>query len=80
VGACRVDDQARARLHARYERLITDGQAANPPPPASGRRQGRTRRSPAGRLLARLDAHRDEVLRSLDDCRVPFDNNQACGW
>jgi transposase/uncharacterized coiled-coil protein SlyX len=77
VGACRVDDQARARLHARYERLITDGQAANPPPPASGRRQGRTRRSPAGRLLARLDAHRDEVLRSLDDCRVPFDNNQA---
>jgi transposase len=77
VGACRVDDQARARLHARYERLITDGQAANPPPPASGRRPGRTRRSPAGRLLARLDAHRDEVLRSLDDCRVPFDNNQA---
>lgn len=29
------------------------------------------RRSPAGRLLARLDAHRDEVLRFLDDCRVP---------
>jgi transposase len=77
VGACRVDDEVRARLHARYERLITDGQAANPPPPASGRRQGCTRRSPAGRLLARLDAHRDEVLRSLDDCRVPFDNNQA---
>jgi transposase len=24
--------------------------------------------------LARLDAHRDEVLRSLDDTRVPFDN------
>jgi hypothetical protein len=21
--------------------------------------------------------HRDEVLRLLDDCRVPFDNNQA---
>jgi transposase len=27
--------------------------------------------------LARLDRHRDEVLRSLDDCRVAFDNNQA---
>jgi transposase len=35
------------------------------------------RHSPAANLLARLDAHRDEVLRSLDDWRVPFDNNQA---
>jgi Transposase IS66 family len=34
-------------------------------------------RSPAARLLARLDAHRDEVLRFLDDLRVPFTNNQA---
>jgi transposase len=32
---------------------------------------------PAARLLARLDAHREEVLRLLDDTRVPFDNNQA---
>jgi transposase len=24
-----------------------------------------------------LDAHRDEVLRCLDDLRVPFTNNQA---
>ena len=77
AGVQRVDDPARARLHTRYERLLVDGQAANPPPPASGRRPGRARRSPAARLLARLDTHRDEVLRSLDDCRVPFDNNQA---
>jgi transposase len=71
------DDQARARLRVRYERLLADGQAANPPPPTIGRRRGRARRSSAARLLARLDTHRDEVLRSLDDCRVPFDNNQA---
>jgi transposase len=79
AGTGRVDDQARARLHARYQRLIADGQAVNPPPPrlATGRRWGRARRSPAGRLLARLDTHRDEVLRLLDDTRVPFDNNQA---
>jgi transposase len=75
AGAARVDDAARARLHARYERLLADGQAANPPPRAA--RRGRLRRSPAARLLTRLAAHRDEVLRSLDDCRVPFDNNQA---
>jgi transposase len=75
--ADRVDDEARARLHARYQRLLAAGQAANPPPPATGRRRGRARRSPAARLLARLDAHREEVLRSLDDSRVPFDNNQG---
>jgi transposase len=75
AGLQRVDNQARARLHARYERLLADGRAANPPPRAA-RRVG-VRRSPAARLLARLDAHRDEVLRSLDDPRVPFDNNQG---
>jgi transposase len=77
AGAGQVDDEVRARLHARYQRLLADGQAANPPPPAIGRRRGRAPRSPAARLLARLDAHRDEVLRLLDDTRVPFDNNQA---
>jgi transposase len=77
AGACRVQDAARARLHTRYERLLADGKVANPPPPASGRLRARARRSPAGRLLARLDTHRDEVLRCLDDTRVPFDNNQA---
>jgi transposase len=75
--AGQVDDEVRARLHARYQRLLADGQAANPPPPAIGRRRGRAPHSPAARLLARLDAHRDEVLRLLDDTRVPFDNNQA---
>jgi transposase len=77
AGADRVDDQPRARLRLRYQRLLADGQAANPPPPVTSRRQGRTRRSPAGNLLARLDRHRDQVLRLLDDTRVPFDNNQA---
>jgi transposase len=76
-GAERVDADVRARLHARYRRLLADGLAANPPPLATGRRRGRGRRSHAGRLLARLDIHREEVLRLLDDTRVPFDNNQA---
>jgi transposase len=77
AGADRVDDEARARLQGRYQRLLADGRAANPPPPATGRSRGRARRSPAARLLARLDAHREEVLRSLEDSGVPFDNNQA---
>jgi hypothetical protein len=77
AGAGRVEDAVLGRLRARYRRLLTDGQAANPPPPAIGRRRGRARRSPAANLLVRLDAHQDEVLRCLDDTRVPFDNNQA---
>jgi hypothetical protein len=76
AGVRQVDDHVRARLRVRYQRLLVDGQRANPPP-ARGRRRGRARRSPAANLLARLDAHRDEVLRSLDDTRVPFDNNQS---
>jgi transposase len=75
AGGARVDDDARARLRGRYQRLLGDGQAANPPPRTA--RRGRLRRSPAANLLARLDRHCNEVLRSLDDCRVPFDNNQA---
>jgi transposase len=54
AGLRRVDDQARARLHARYERPVADGQAANPPPtgqePASKSRTRAlfARRPPAG--------------------------------
>jgi transposase len=79
AGDARVDEQAQARLHARYRRLLADGQVANPPPrpQRAGRGRRRQPRSPAARLLARLDTHRDEVLRFLDDLRVPFTNNQA---
>src|SRR6266567_1409908 len=77
AGAERVDDRVRIRLHARCQRLLADGHAANPPPPPDRRRRGRARRSPAANLLGRLDTYHVEVLRFLDDLRVPFDNNQA---
>jgi transposase len=47
----------------------------NPPP--SRHRRGRARRLPAANLLDRLDRHQVEVLRFMDDLRVPFDKNQA---
>jgi transposase len=50
------------------------GQPATTTGPA---RRGRVRRSPAANLLGRLDTRQVEVLRFLDDLRVPFDNNQA---
>jgi transposase len=77
VGAERIDDGVRARLHNRYQRLLADGHAANPPPRPRPGQRGRARRCPAANLLGRLDAHRAQVLRFLDDLRVPFDNNQA---
>jgi transposase len=79
AGYKQVDEAALATLVARYQRLLADGERANPPPrpQRAGRRRRRQPRSPAARLLDRLDAHRDEVLRFLDDLRVPFTNNQA---
>jgi transposase len=76
AGAERVDDGRRGRLWARSQRLLADGHAANPPPPGRRRRR-RVRRSPAADLLGRLARQRVEVLRFLEDLRVPFDNNQA---
>jgi hypothetical protein len=83
AAADRVDDQARASLHARSQRLLADGRAANPPPPVTSRRRGRTRRSPAANLLARLDRHRDQVLGrwTTRACRSTTTGPYAiCGW
>src|SRR5674476_1055213 len=56
--------------------MVVEGQRLNPPPPRTGKR-GRPKLGPAAALLARLDRHRDDVLRFASDFRVPFDNNQA---
>jgi transposase len=80
AGADRLDPRRLAHYRARYQAIIAEGWQANPPPAAtrtSGDRSGRQRRSPAARLLARLDDHREQVLRFATDFRVPFDNNQA---
>jgi transposase len=61
-----------AAIRARYDGHLAQGHAANPSPPGRG-----AARSKAANLLARLDRHRDDVLRFTIDFRVPFDNNQA---
>jgi transposase len=59
-------------LTARYDRLVAEGQEAQPPPdvPQSACRQARN-------LLRRLERRKEEVLRFLSDPSVPFDNNQV---
>ena len=59
-------------LTARYDRLVAEGQEAQPPPdvPPLACRQARS-------LLRRLERRKAEVLLFLSDPSVPFDNNLA---
>lgn len=62
-----------------YRKLLADAQTECPPPPSlpqSGKR-GRQKRSKARNLLERLTHYEDEVLRFMENPRVPFTNNQG---
>src|SRR6266545_434214 len=77
AGADQLDSRRLDHYRARYQAIIAEGWRANPAARTSGARAGRPRRSKAANLLARLDNHREEVLRFATVFRVPFDNNQA---
>jgi len=65
------------RLRTRYDTILTEAEAGNPPHPRRPGTRGRIKQSPAGNLIRRLREHRNKVLRFLTDLRVPCDNNQA---
>jgi transposase len=67
-----------AYYQQRYEDLLRQGFAANPPShaPPSGKR-GRKKQTPPRNLLDRLQQHMVETLAFMHDFRVPFDNNLA---
>jgi transposase len=77
AGTDQLDPRRLDHYHARYQAILAEGWRANPAARTSGDRAGRQRRSKAANLLARLDDHREQVLRFATDLRVPFDNNQA---
>jgi transposase len=64
-------------FEARYENVLAEGFAANPPPARPPKTRGRPKRGRVLALLDRLSVHREAALRFLKDFRVPFDNNQA---
>jgi transposase len=79
-GEEQITAAARDDFVARYQRILTAGYAANPPPapqPDGPKKRGRPKQSKAKNLLDRLDCHQEEVLAFMSDWRVPFDNNLA---
>jgi len=77
AGADRLAPAVLAGVRDRYYHILAKGRAANPLPSRPPGRRRRPRRSPAVCLLERLEVHREEVLRFLEDLRVPPTNNQA---
>jgi transposase len=73
----RLSAADRSAFVCRYEALLAAGLAANPPPQRRSGQRGRVKQSPALHLLERLSFGQREVLAFLDDCTIPFDNNQA---
>lgn len=60
----------------KYENIIEQGYKANPPPKKTGKR-GRPKKGKALCLIERMDNHRVEILRFMEERNVPFTNNLA---
>ncbi len=77
AGAERLAPGVLAGLRDRYDHILATGRAANPAPSRPPGQRRRPRRSPAACLLERLEVHRDQACRFLEDLRVPPTNNLA---
>ena len=73
----RLEDKEVSRLVKRYNSIIKEALALNPPPEPIPGKRGKPKDSKAGNLARRLKDHRREVLAFLYDFAVPFTNNLA---
>src|SRR5262245_45557513 len=75
-----LPEAPRAALVLRYDRVMAAELHANPPPVCAAeqpKKRGRVKQSPPKNLLDRLVVHKQAGMTFMDDCTVPFDNNQA---
>jgi len=62
----------------RYDKIVGQGELANPKPQKKKGKKGRTKNTKGGNLVNRLKKHKHEVLRFLTtNGEIPFTNNQA---
>ena len=64
-------------LKRNYDRILEKGAAQNPLPEKESGKRGRVKRGKIRALIDRLQTHKGEVCRFVDDPIVPFTNNQA---
>ena len=75
-----AQSKQRKRLETRYDAILAQGFAANPPPipvASAPQKRGRPKQSKPKNLLDRLCDYKTQVLAFLSDPLVPFDNNQG---
>jgi len=61
-----------------YDRILVQGELANPPPPKEEGKKGKTKNTKSGNLAERLKKHKDGILLFLTSLgKIPFTNNQA---
>jgi len=65
-------------LSEKYDKLIMEGERANPPPPKEEGKKGPQGNTKGGNLAERMKKHKDGVLLFLTTRgKIPFTNNQA---
>ena len=73
-----LTEAQKAPYLARYDEILAQGRAANPPAPAPPpRTRGRPKQTKAQNLLDRLEHYAPAVLAFFHDLAAPFTNNQA---
>lgn len=76
-GHKKIGQKERQRHRTHYDRWVRAGLVAHPEATQPSGKRGRIAQSKETNLLRRLRDKSEEVLRFIDDLRVPFDNNQA---
>jgi len=77
AGQTAIDPERLASILARYDTWVGLGLQVFPEIPREAGKKGRPKQAPETNLLRRMRDFKTEILRFLDDFRVPFDNNLA---